>query len=173
MEIWDLYDENRIATGETIERSQPIPEGRYNLMVYGCIFNSEGKMLIQQRQHDKKAMPDKWDLTVGGHTLAGENTRETMHRELLEELGIDIDFTIIRPHLTEMHPRHIFDYFLIVRDLDINSLTIQTEEVQAVRWADKNEVLAMIDSGEFIPYFKGLLDYFFEGHKQYGFQRIN
>lgn len=173
MEYWDLYDENRRPLGRIIERSQPIPEGCYNLMVYGCIFNSQGEMLIQQRQHDKKAMPDKWDLTVGGHTLSGENTRETMHRELLEELGIDIDFTNVRPHLTEMHPRHIFDYFLISYDVDIDSLIIQTEEVQAVRWANKEEVLSMIDSGEFIPYFKGLIDYFFEGHKQYGFQKVN
>ena len=35
------------------------------------------------------------------------------------------------------------------------------EEVQAVRWAEKEEILAMIDAGTFIPYHKPLIELLF------------
>lgn len=49
MEIWDLYDINRIPTGETMIRGEKIKENRYHLAVHVCIFNKQGEMLIQHR----------------------------------------------------------------------------------------------------------------------------
>lgn len=60
MELFDLYDDERNFTGETIERGKPLPENRYHLVIHICIFGSDGKMLIQQRQPFKKGFPDKW-----------------------------------------------------------------------------------------------------------------
>ena len=100
MELFDLYDDERKFTGETIERGKPLPKNRYHLVIHICIFNSEGKMLIQQRQPFKKGFPDKWDVTVGGSAVAGENSRQAASRELLEELGIRHDFSHDRPMLT-------------------------------------------------------------------------
>lgn len=54
MELFDLYDDERNFTGETIERGKPLPENRYHLVIHICIFGSDGKMLIQQRQPFKK-----------------------------------------------------------------------------------------------------------------------
>ena len=76
MELFDLYDDERNFTGETIERGKPLPENRYHLVIHICIFGSDGKMLIQQRQPFKKGFPDKWDISVGGSAVAGENSRQ-------------------------------------------------------------------------------------------------
>ena len=46
-------------------------------------------------------------------------------------------------------------------DVDAEGLTLQQEEVAAVRWASQAEIEAMIDDGSFIPYQKGLIDYLF------------
>lgn len=32
MELFDLYDDERNFTGETIERGKPLPENRYHLV---------------------------------------------------------------------------------------------------------------------------------------------
>ncbi|MDR1664429.1 MAG: NUDIX hydrolase, partial [Clostridiales bacterium] len=56
----------------------------------------------------------------------------------------------------------IKDYYLIEKDIDINTLTLQREEVQRVRWADKEEIWTMIDKGEFVPYYKSLIALCFE-----------
>jgi hypothetical protein len=45
--------------------------------------------------------------------------------------------------------------------LDPSELTLQAEEVSAVRWATRDEIMEMVDNGLFIPYDKGLLQYLF------------
>ena len=49
MELWDLYDRDRVKLGKTASRSErdKLAEGEYHLTVHAAIFNSEGKMLIQ------------------------------------------------------------------------------------------------------------------------------
>lgn len=38
MELFDLYDDERNFTGETIERGKPLPENRYHLVIHICIL---------------------------------------------------------------------------------------------------------------------------------------
>ena len=59
MELWDLYDQNRIRTGETAVRGGgPIPEGGYRVVVHAAVFNDRGDMLIPRRQPWKEVFPD-------------------------------------------------------------------------------------------------------------------
>ena len=162
MEIRDLYDVNRLPTGLTGVRGEKPPEGCYHTVIHICIFNSEGKMLIQQRQPTKVGFPDMWDVTCGGCSVAGETSRDTAHRELMEELGLDLSFANIRPNLTVNFDNGFDDFYLISRDIDLASLTLQTEEVQAVRWASLDEIFAMIDDGSFIPFFKSFIRLLFD-----------
>lgn len=48
MEIRDLYDENRILTGETIIKGKTYPANRRILVVAIIIQNSKGEFLIQK-----------------------------------------------------------------------------------------------------------------------------
>ena len=54
MEAWDLYTQDRVKTGQTMLRGDPVPEGLFHLQVHVCIFNEQGEMLIQQRQSTKR-----------------------------------------------------------------------------------------------------------------------
>ena len=47
-------------------------------------------------------------------------------------------------------------------DVDLNDINLQTEEVQAARWASLEKILEMIDKGVFIPYKKSLIKMLFE-----------
>ena len=161
MELFDLYDDERNFTGETIERGKPLPENRYHLVIHICIFGSDGKMLIQQRQPFKKGFPDKWDISVGGSAVAGENSRQAASRELYEELGISHDFSHDRPMLTVHFERGFDDVYVIHKDIPISELKLQPEEVQAAKWADREEIYSLIDSGAFIPYYKSFIDMLF------------
>ncbi len=53
MELWDLYTENRVKTGETHVRGNPLPKEKYHLVVNVWIKNSEGKYLISKRSKTK------------------------------------------------------------------------------------------------------------------------
>ena len=162
MELWDLYTKDREKLGETMERGAPHPAGKYRLVVHIAIFNSRGQMLIQQRQADKFGWPSMWDISASGSVITGETSSMAAERELSEELGLSVSFFNRRPALTVHFPDGMGDVFVLEEDVDLSSLTLQTEEVQAVRWATEEEILEMIENNTFIPYqphFVGLLFY--------------
>ena len=167
-ELWDLYNEDREKIGRTMERGKPIPEGCCHLVIHVCVFDGGGRMLIQQRQPFKEDWSNLWDLTVGGSAIAGDTGRTAAERECLEELGYPLSLKNERPSLTIHFDGGFDDIYCIRRDIDISSLKLQFEEVQAVKWADKNEIFAMIDSGEFIPYHKALIELLFLSSTQRG-----
>ncbi len=162
MEVWDIYNIDREKIGKTMTRGSKFNAGEYHMIVSICIFNSRGEMLIQQRQGCKSRWANLWDLTAGGSALAGEISREAARRELKEELGIDIDFKNIKPHITKYYPTSFMDMYLICKDIDISEITMQYEEVQAVKWASIDEVMIMQDKGEFLPHHKILLQLLFD-----------
>jgi isopentenyldiphosphate isomerase len=173
MEILDVYDINRNKLNKTIVRGEVVETGNYFLVVHVCVFNSNGEMLIQQRQTFKKGWPNKWDITVGGCAIKGETSQAAAERELFEEIGLKVDLKNIRPHITVNFNNGYDDVYLIEKDVDINELKLQYEEVQDVKWASKEEIFSMIDSGEFMPYYHSLIESFFDMRKHYGFFKIN
>ncbi|OAA88799.1 NUDIX hydrolase [Clostridium coskatii] len=168
MELWDVYDSERNKTNRTMVRGRDFNEGDYHMVVHICIFNSKGEILIQQRQPFKEGWSNMWDITVGGSAIEGETSQMAAKRELMEELGIKINLQDIRPHLTINFDNGFDDVYLIQKDIDIVDLTLQYEEVKCVKWASKEEIFSMIDSGEFIPYYKSLIQLFFDSKNQYG-----
>ena len=161
MELFDLYTADREKTGRTMVRGNPTPEGFYRLVVHVCIFSPEGQMLIQQRQPFKKGWSNLWDISVGGSAVAGDSSRSAAERETREELGLAIDLTDVRPTMTICFEHGFDDYYVLTQKVDPESLHLQAEEVQAVRWAEKDEILQMIDDGRFIPYEKSLIELLF------------
>ena len=151
-ELFDILDKDGYPTGKTKPRGIPFAEGEFRRVIHIVILSTDGKMLIQQRQFFKSGYPGQWDVTVGGSALAGETGREAAQRELLEEIGLMFDFSNLRPVITLAFDRGFDDFFVFVKDVNINMLKLQPEEVRDVKWADCETVLAMIKTGEFIPY---------------------
>ncbi len=163
VELWDIYDKDRVRTGRTKPRGSELLPGEYHLVVHVCLFNGRGEMLIQQRQTFKKGWPGMWDVSVGGSALAGETSREAAERETGEELGYQRDMGSLRPHMTVSSSMSFDDFYLLEdRDLKREDLTLQEEEVREVRWAGREEIGRMIDRGVFVPYHPGLLDALFD-----------
>ena len=167
MELWDIYDENRVKKDGVMKRGEPIKDGDYHLVVHVCVFNSKGQMLIQKRQPFKSGFSGLWDVTVGGSAVAGDTSRSAAERELFEEVGVSVDLSDVRPHLTVNYDHGFDDFYLVECDVDAASLPLQYEEVEAVRWADEEEIAAMLKSGEFIPYYEPLIRLLFAMRGRY------
>lgn len=162
MELWDLYDENRVKLGKTMVRGEKQPAGVYRIVVHACIFNSQGQMLIQQRQPFKSGWSNMWDVTVGGSAVSGDTSQSAVERELFEELGLEMSFDGVLPALT-LTPDGVFDdFYIAVRDdIDISSLKLQYSEVQGVKWESRDEIISMIKEGSFIPYAESFIDFLY------------
>lgn len=161
MELWDLYDIDRRKTGQTHVRGEWIPEGRYHMVVHVVIFNSRGEMLIQQRQPFKEGWPNMWDVTVGGSAVQGDDSRTAAQREVMEEIGLAIDLTGETPRLTIPFSCGFDDIYTLIMDVDLDALTLQESEVQAVKWTTEAEIQQMIADGRFIPYHTALISLLF------------
>lgn len=151
-EYLDVYDENRMRTGKIQKRRDPIKEGDYRLVIHVCIFNSRNQLLIQQRQPFRYKWGGMWDLSVGGCVIAGETSREGARREVLEELGLNLNFNNIRPSFTIHFEKGFDDYYFVKHDCEIDELKLQAEEVKTAKWADQEEVMKLKEENMFIPY---------------------
>lgn len=159
-ELWDLYTKDREKTGRLHRRGDQMKDGEYHLAVHVCIFNSKNELLIQQRQPFKDGWPNMWDLIAAGSALQGENSCQAAEREVAEEIGLTIDLSDKRADFTINFANGFDDYYLLEQEVDLAKLQLQEEEVQAVKWCDKAEVLAMQEQGTMVPYW--FLDKLFE-----------
>ena len=165
MEKWDLYTIDRVITNRVITRGDNIPKDLYHLVVHVCIFNTKNQMLIQQRQSFKEGWPNMWDVTVGGSAMIGENSRQAAMREVAEELGLKIDLENTPPVITKYFSEGFDDIYILEKEIDISKLTLQYEEVQAVKWASIDEILDMVGSKKFIPYDESFIQFLFHLHQ--------
>lgn len=167
-ELWDVYDFHRNKTGKLHPRGKRLAAGEYHMTVHACVFNAEGKMLIQKRQPFKRGWSGMWDITVGGSAVAGESSQEAIMREMREEIGLSLDLSSVRPHLTVQFDEGFDDMYLIKKEVELSTLTLEYEEVADVAWATLDEILAMMDEGTFIPYQRHLISLFFDMKDAYG-----
>ena len=75
-----------------------------------------------------------------------------IERELFEELDITAEFKLMRPLFTINFSFGFDDFYVLRKNIDIDHLKLQDDEVQAIKWASKDEIKRMIKDQEFIPY---------------------
>jgi len=167
MELWDVYDVNRQRTGKIISRPAAWGQEAYHLIVHVCVFNSAGQMLIQKRCHAKRAWPDLWDVSAGGSALAGEESWQAAERETREELGLKLNLEHVRPHFCIHYSRGFDDFYAVMTDVDLSTLTLQQSEVAEVRWASLEEVRQMEADRTFVPYFPGIIELIWQVRDNY------
>jgi len=153
MEIWDLYDKDRKPLGRTHVRGQEMDAGTFHLVVHVCLFNDKDQLLIQKRQPFKKGWSGMWDISVGGSAVSGDDSRQAAEREAKEELGIDLDLSDEMPRFTINFDNGFDDYWMTEYLGSIEDLTLQASEVEDARWVNKEELMALVDQGVFVPYF--------------------
>ena len=100
---------------------------------------------------------------------AGETSRQGAEREFREELGYPLNLGNLRPSVTVNFDGGFDDFYLLTKDLPLEDLILQKEEVQAVRWATLGEILGMLRQGTFIPYPESFLQFLFDMREQFGF----
>lgn len=147
MEYLDLYDENRNLTGEKVLRSKDmVPTlGKYISIVIVFIENSEGKFLIQKTSKEKGSV----FATTGGLVKSGSTPDDTIVTEIKEELGINIDINELKLVKTIKRGFAFQDTYYLKKDIDINELTLQKEEVEYVEWLSVDEINNLIKNEEF------------------------
>ena len=152
MEEFSIYDVHQQPTGRSGVRGRPLCPGEYRVVVTVLIFNSNKELLIQQRAGTKEHWPSLWDFTAGGQVLKNEVIHKGAERELFEELGIEVNLSNHPVRLVCSFEEGWDYYYFLEKEIEINDLILQKEEVSRVKWVSETEYLNLLESGTFIPY---------------------
>ena len=169
-------DENDVVVGPMSKADSHYQSGSLHRAFSVLLFNSEGRLLLQQRAHDKITFPSVWANSCCSHPLASEDEMDEANargvkiaaiRKLEQELGISPDSVDINDFhfITKMRysarmnadwiEREIDHILMIQADVDVDP---NPNEVAAIKWVNAEELDAMLvdqESEEIIaPWFR-------------------
>ena len=124
MELVDLFNARKELTGDTCERDD-VPSGKYRLSIHIWIINDNGEILIQQRSSNRKMFPNMWANT-GGAALAGEQSLETVLRELKEELNIEPNIVNLELIASYKRKKDYVDVWALRENFDLSNLKLKS-----------------------------------------------
>lgn len=162
MEYFDVIDSHGDFTNEIASRKECHEKGLWHKAIVVQIISTDNKrVLLQKRSANKRMWPNLWDVASGGHVLTGELGYQAGIREAKEELGVDlkrdelefIGATTSENIQKDIINRHYNEYYIVHKDIDLNDITIQEDEVQEVKWFNVEELKKRVDNN-----FEGLTD---------------
>ena len=143
-ELRDLCDKNSNKTDKTYHKGDSIPNGYYPMVVMVVIRNSKGEFLMQKRVESKGG---DWGVT-GGHPKSGETPIEGIITEVKEELGLDFSREKFIEYDSGCDGKDCYKMYFVNKDIDINDITIQKDELSEVKWFSMDELKHMADIGD-------------------------
>ena len=149
MELLDVYDDLGNVTGRTVvrgDKSVKLNEHEHIAVAIIFIENDKGEFLIQKTSKEKGG----YYSSTGGHIDSGETPLNTIKREVLEELGVNIDKDNIVEYGAILHDKTIIFLYYIKKNIDINKVKLQKEEVDYVKYMSKNEINKLIKNNEML-----------------------
>ena len=144
MELLDIYDSNGKVTGRQIVRGDKtvkLSSDEHIALAVIFIENSKGEFLIQKSSIEKGSEYG----TTGGHVDSGETPFEAIKREVKEELGINVDNEDIKDLGYMLYDIPLRYMFYLNKDIDINDIKVQTEEVEFVKYMSIDEINEIIN----------------------------
>lgn len=154
-EYFDVLKSTGEYLNQVASREECHKEGLWHKAVVAFILSEDNKkILLQQRSANKKLWPNLWDVAAGGHVLAGELGYQALIRETKEEIGIvinknDLEFigaTTSENVKGDIVNRHFNEYYIVHKDVNVDDLTLQEEEVQDIKWFDREDVINRINN---------------------------
>ena len=173
-EYIDVLSPDGNFTGVSQPRSHVHQTGDWHRSIHVWVLNDQQELLIQRRSFDKENHPGLWDVSCAGHITAGDSSLQAAVRELKEELGLFVrpeeleQIFAIESHYVLNNVTYIdnewVDVYLLKKNVDVNDLVLQSEEVESAKMISVEEFRNLVSSQDasFVPFWKAyhnLLDY--------------
>lgn len=138
MEKLDIYDEYMNKIGSE-NRDIVHQNGMWHKTIHCWLYDDEQNVYFQIRADSNKLY-----TTASGHVLAGESVRDAFHREIKEEIGVDIDVADAEPlevvywrqdkikNGAPWHDRAFAHIYMKKIPADFNGFNLQQEEVSGI-----------------------------------------
>lgn len=150
MEYFDVFDKDRNFLNKLLPRGTKLNPNEFNQGSEIWIVTDDNKILITQRSKSK-SHPLMWEAPRGC-SLAGENTLDTVVREIQEEIGLKIDSKKLKFLSTQLYKYQFVDIYTIKLNIDLKELKLQSSEIAKVKLVNFETFEKMIKNNEVVPY---------------------
>lgn len=161
-EVMDILNEDGTKSGRCTTKQEIYEKGYWYRTVHIWIINDKHELLMQKRNPNKNTYPNLWALSLAGHVLKDETSKEAAVRELKEELDIDVKpefleylFTIKREEPYQNSVLRVFDdVYLLPWNMDIEHTKLQVEELTDIKYVyyEYLETILKNKDSEYVPY---------------------
>lgn len=169
-EMLDIFDvEGNFLGVKTRSFCHSENPGVYHKPVWIWITNSKGEILVQKRASTKKKSPGKWDMPSAGHVDAGESCLQGCVRETKEELGVNVDekdFVFLKEFVNQ-RGWELVQVYLLKKDINVETVSLQAEEVECVKWLSYDQFVELFYSSEFCNHAQEYKDWAAQTLKEY------
>lgn len=147
-EVLDLVDENDNIIGEVTREEANSKPGLIHREAAVFVYDDQNRVLVQQRSFKKKVSPGRWEVSCAGHVPRGLSYEEVAHQELKEELGFDLELSFFKKELNH-RPNETRFLAWFIGKYSGEEIVINKDEVEQVKFIDKDEFSEMTSRGEF------------------------
>lgn len=131
-----LVDVNDNELG-VMEKMKAHEEGLLHRAFSVFVFNSNGEVLLQQRNKNKYHSGGLWSNTCCSHPKPGESIKDAAHRRLKEEMGMEADLShafsfVYKSNLDNDLTEHELDHVFLGETNSIPKMN--EEEVEDYRY---------------------------------------
>ena len=150
-EILPIVDENDKIIDEIDKAEFDKTTGKIYRTVSLILFNLDGDFLIQRRSFSKATFAGRWqNSAAAGHVQIGESYLDAIHRETIEEIGLNLQFQdFIKVEKVFIHTkenkRRFMQVFAAKTDFKLETLTIAHNEVAEIKLVNFKEFQKMVE----------------------------
>lgn len=151
-EIFPVVDENGTTVGKATRGECHSGSKLLHPVVHLHLFDSSGRIYLQQRPLWKDIQPGKWDTAVGGHIDYGESVDTALCRETQEELGLaglSVEF-LLKYVFESERERELVHVFRVTYDGDVRP----SDELDGGRFWSLDELREAFGKGVLTPNFE-------------------
>ncbi len=137
--------------------------GKYFIQsVQVWLFDKKRRVFIQKREN-LLVYPYYYDISVSGHVDFGETYEEAAHRELKEEVGIDVELYPLIKIKYQIKKAKVFTMLFIGEYKgSVDKMKLNREEVKSGEFISIKELKNRLRNGEkFMPSFKEFFKLYF------------
>lgn len=144
MELLNVYDDKGNILDKKVIRGEYDKLNDHEHIAVSIIFieNDKREFLIQKTSIEKGG----YYSSTGGHVCNGETPLQTIKREVYEELGVNIDNDNILELGCFLYDKILIYLYYLKKNIDINNIKLQKEEVESVKYLNINEINKLIDN---------------------------
>lgn len=112
------------------------------------------RLYLQKRSFTKDIQPGKWDTSVGGHIMYGDDPVTSAQREAEEELGIKTRLNLIPVSRYIWQSDVEKEYYNVFKSYYSGIITIDNDEVIDGKYWEREEINKSLGKGIFTPNFE-------------------